>query len=53
MFSALSQATGGLSAGELVGDAEFVEQRLGLEIGDPDRRDLAVSDGPNIDDFDY
>jgi hypothetical protein len=41
------------SAGELVGDAEFVEQRLGLEIGDPDRRDLPVSDSPNVDDFDY
>src|SRR3984893_14919508 len=41
------------SAGELVGDAEFVQKRLGFEIGDPDRRDLPASDSPNVDDFDY
>ena len=41
------------SVAEAVGDAELVEQRLGLEIGDPDRGDLPFSDGPTVDDLDH
>src|SRR5271170_655254 len=38
---------------EAVGDTELVEQRLGLEISDPDRSGLPVSDGPTVDDLDH
>src|ERR1700756_2553539 len=38
---------------EAVGDAELLEQRLGLEVSDPDRGDLPVSDGPAVDDLDH
>ena len=33
-------------------DTELVQQGLGFEIGNPDRRDPAVSDGPTVDDLD-
>jgi hypothetical protein len=38
---------------EAVGDAELIEQRLGLKVSDPDRSDFPVSDGPTIDDLDH
>ena len=38
---------------EAVGDAELLEQRLGLEVSDPDRGDLPVSHGPTVDDLDH
>jgi hypothetical protein len=36
-----------------VGNAELLEQRLGLEVSNPDRGDLSVSDGPTVDDLDH
>ena len=41
-----------ISEAEAVCDPELFKQRLGFEIGDPDRRDLPASDSPNVDDFD-
>src|SRR5260370_23597690 len=41
------------SAFEAVRDAELVEQRLRLEVGDPDRGCLAVPDGPVLGDLDH
>jgi len=38
---------------EAVGDAELLEQRLRLEISDPDRSDLPVSESPTVDDLDH
>ena len=38
---------------EAVGDAELLEQRLGLEVSDPDRGYLPVSHGPTVDDLDH
>ena len=40
------------SAREPVGDTEFVEQRLGFEISNPDRRHPAAPNGPTVDDLD-
>src|SRR5712664_272198 len=41
------------SALEAVRDAELVEQRLRLEVSDPDRGGLAVLDGPVLGDLDH
>src|SRR5580700_4568000 len=41
------------SALEAVRDTELVEQRLRLEVGDPDRGCLAVLDGPVLGDLDH
>src|SRR5258708_30907947 len=41
------------SALEAVRDAELVEQRLRLEVSDPDRGRLAVLDGPVLGDLDH
>jgi hypothetical protein len=38
---------------EAVRDDELVEQRLRLEVGDPDRDGLAVLDGPVLGDLDH
>jgi hypothetical protein len=41
------------SALEAARDAELVEKRLRLEIGDPDRGGLAALDGPVLGDLDH
>ena len=45
--------SGGQRDREGVGNAELLKQRLGLEVSNPDRGDLSVSDGPTVDDLDH